>query len=67
MMIEFPILNDYDNLWSLDIMLITQLKYATAASKGSTMKKTVNTVHSILGVPLGAVTIHKTIHNRVAE
>jgi hypothetical protein len=29
MMIEFPILNEYNNLWPLDIMFITQLKYTT--------------------------------------
>jgi hypothetical protein len=31
MIIEFPILKDYDNLGPLNIMLIAQLKYATAA------------------------------------
>ena len=52
MVTEFPILDDYDNLWPLDTMLITQLKYAAAASKGSVTKKAVDAVCGLLAVPL---------------
>ena len=52
MVTEFLILDDYDNLWPLDIMLIIQLKYTAAASKGSMTKKAVDTVCSMLAVPL---------------
>jgi hypothetical protein len=43
---EFPFLEDYEHLWPLDLLLIAQLKYKTAASKGSTSKKTLDSLHN---------------------
>ena len=48
MVAEFPVLDDYETLWPLDLMLIAQLKYGAAASKGSAVKQTVNAVRNTL-------------------
>jgi hypothetical protein len=39
MIAEFPFLDDYDNLWPLEQLLIGKLKYSSAAAKGSTSHK----------------------------
>ena len=44
----YPLLDDYENLWPLDLILISQLKYASAASKESTTQKVMDTVRSTL-------------------
>lgn len=53
MVAEFPFLSDYDGLWPLDLILIAQLKYRSAASKGSAAKTTVTAVRDAVdGAPV---------------
>jgi hypothetical protein len=44
MVAEFPVLDSYKNLWPLDILLISLLKYTSAASKGSVTQKAVEVI-----------------------
>jgi hypothetical protein len=50
---EFPVLDDYDDLWPLDLMLIAQLKYSSAASKGCSSKRTIDAVAATLASTTG--------------
>jgi hypothetical protein len=46
MVAEFPFLDEYDGVWPLDQLLIAQLKYSSAASKGSATRKTIEDMYS---------------------
>lgn len=48
MVASYPILDNYENLWPLDLIMISQLKYTAAASKGSKTQKAMDTVRSML-------------------
>jgi hypothetical protein len=41
---DFPVLDNYENLWPLDLLLISLLKYTSAALKGSATQKAVDAV-----------------------
>jgi hypothetical protein len=63
MVAEFPILEDYEGLWPLDLMLIAQLKYSSAASKNSITKNAMDAVRETVA-STSAVTIAGTSRTR---
>jgi hypothetical protein len=49
MVAAYPILDDYENLWALDLLLMSQLKYYASAHKGSTTRMAVAALHGTVG------------------
>jgi hypothetical protein len=48
MISKFPHLDDYEQLWPLDIIIIGLLKYSSSHGKGVSDKKVVNAVRSFV-------------------
>src|SRR3984885_3502159 len=43
---KFPALNDYEEMWPLDCIIISSLKYCASQNKSSSMKKTVESMQN---------------------
>jgi hypothetical protein len=50
MIAEFPFLDDYENLWPLEHLLIGKLKYSSAAAKGSASHKIITDVRDTIAL-----------------
>ena len=45
---KFPALNDYEEMWPLDCIIISLLKYHASQNKSSSMKKTVESMQNTI-------------------
>lgn len=49
---KFPCLDDYENLWPLDIIIMGLLKYSSSHGKGLSDKKAVKAVRDFVASPV---------------